>query len=113
VIRQTDGGAIVLSQALAAAFQPSDITELNLYEIVIRAANSLADAAWTFYVNGLAALTLNGGAGTLLPDQINSANQMGYTVTFGSQLPRNETLYARCAMSYPQISQATTLVDLT
>ena len=112
VIRQTDAGAISLNQALPAAFQPADITELNLYEILITAASATQDAIWQFFVNGRVALTLLGGAGTVLPDQINSANGVGYTVTFGSELPRNETLYAHLAFGFPQISQANVLSDL-
>jgi hypothetical protein len=113
VIRQTDAGAITHNAALAAGFQPADITEMNLYEIVIQGASTSADALWTFYVNGMQALQLSGGAGTVLPDQINGANGMGYTVIFGSELPRNETLYARLCMGFPQISQASALVDLS
>ncbi len=76
-VRTTDGGAIALQQAVTSP----DQTKWHRYAIRLISASGAAEAQAKFLVDGQVLLTLQWGAGTVLPSQINTfvAPRIGFT----------------------------------
>jgi hypothetical protein len=82
-VRTTDAGAVALNQNVTA---PTDMTEWHRYAIRIISASGTNEAQCKFLVDGVTTLQLQWGAGTVLPDQINTvvSPRMGFTCALTS-----------------------------
>jgi hypothetical protein len=78
-VRTTDGGAVT-SQNVATGNSP-DHTEFHRYAIRLISASGSSEALAKFLVDGKVLLTLSWGAGTILPNQVNTfvAPRLGFT----------------------------------
>lgn len=111
-VRQTDAGAATVDQAINMP-GTSVITNFNLYTVIGRTANRDQDAELRFLINGFNVLTLSGGVGTLLPSQLNSANNMMYAVAISNWLPLAANYTMRVAIpSGVQVTWGRTESDL-
>lgn len=76
VVRQTDAVAVTVAQNIAGV---SDVTQYHKYEIRLLGPTAGGEASVKFMIDGQAQLTLNYGAGTLLPDQKIAGSFLGFT----------------------------------
>ena len=76
ICRQTDTGAVTLAQNIAGV---ADMTKYNRYEIRLLGPTPTGEASVKFLINGNPQLTLNYGAGTVLPSQKLVGSNLGFT----------------------------------